>query len=868
MYDFYIKLIKPLILGGFILNTMFSFSQIFEGKIIDVDGNIVRDGYITLIDKKDNLLIDYIALNDKGEYRINVKSIGLLRVELSYQGLQFKKKSIIINIIYDKKNYYNDFVVDENIELLDQVILVAKKEKIRIKNDTTVYNISKFKKVGDKKIIDILKKLPGITVNDNTGQISYKGKPIESLLLDGDDLFGKAYSVASRNISSDLIESVEGIEDYHKNRLKKGLSKSNKVAINLKIKKGKIKLSGELSLAKGVERHLINNSIVNLAKRNKGFGIININNISDDNTSFKDEVYNSENAEEIKLYSTNFYKSSRVLDSPITEREYINNLKYISYNNLLRPIKNIKILTNFSFLHDKNISENQSHEEYRLNNFPVKISNSNINNVKTNDFIISNKIEFDISQTSIIQYQSKIRYKNKFYNNNNNILNTFTTSNTDLLKRKEYSENNLTYSKKPSENSLFEVRLKLTNDRLNDSTFFDSNNVDLAMFSEKIISNRRFYNFDVSYIKKRKNINYRIGLSHLNDLEKSKFNDNVLRRNIILNKINEVSTKVNFSGFKKIIFSTDTKFKIIHKTINIEKGNSFALDYFLKLNYKISTSSKASLSYKKTNELPNNYFLNTSIIQPDNQTTIKNIPSNKMINLKNLSIFLFNYDLINQRSYTFLLSYKEKKNEFSPIYEINNTQKKITYFQNNKTLKNLNLSLSTSFFLNKLNNKIELGLSSDQSSYYSFLTNNTPNKIKSSTYSSNIQINSAFDSFFNYKTHFGITKSGYKFAEETMTFNDQLNFGVKMSFILFKKSYIKFNNEFIFTPNNKINYKHLFSDVFFNIKTTKKLEIYGIGKNILNNKYIAQRDINEFTVNNWSRKTHGRYLLIGLNYMF
>ena len=76
---------------------------------------------------------------------------------------------------------------------IEEVVLKKDLKKIDIKQDTVTYNVTAYKDGSEKKLEDILKKLPGIEVNEKSGEIKYKGKSIEALNIEGDNLFGKNY---------------------------------------------------------------------------------------------------------------------------------------------------------------------------------------------------------------------------------------------------------------------------------------------------------------------------------------------------------------------------------------------------------------------------------------------------------------------------------------------------------------------------------------------------------------------------------------------------------------------------------------------------------------------------------------------------
>src|SRR5690606_27441794 len=102
------------------------------------------------------------------------------------------------------------------------------------KKDTVVFNINSYKDGTERKIEDVLRKLPGIEINELSGIIKYKGKSIETVMLEGDDLFGSNYTLGTKNINADMVTEVEAIENYSENALLKGIEHSEKVALNLK----------------------------------------------------------------------------------------------------------------------------------------------------------------------------------------------------------------------------------------------------------------------------------------------------------------------------------------------------------------------------------------------------------------------------------------------------------------------------------------------------------------------------------------------------------------------------------------------------------------------------------------------------------
>ena len=153
------------------------------------------------------------------------------------------------------------------------------------------YNIEKYKDPTDKKVQDVLKRLPGIEVNEKSGEIKYKGKSVETVTLDGDNLFGYNYSLGTKNINIDMLEQVQAIDNYSENPLLKGIEGGEKVSLNLKLKKGKTDYSGNIDFGLGINNdlNLLNNSnanILGISKNYKSFGIVSYNNIGVNHSPF------------------------------------------------------------------------------------------------------------------------------------------------------------------------------------------------------------------------------------------------------------------------------------------------------------------------------------------------------------------------------------------------------------------------------------------------------------------------------------------------------------------------------------------------------------------------------------------------------
>lgn len=167
------------------------------------------------------------AISDKNGYLcIEVSDSDTL--VFSYLGYTPLKKSAN-NFVVDK---INDIILTEKTIELNEVIVKA--PPIREQHDTISYNVRAFLQAGDSHLEDILKKLPGIRITEN-GSVSYQGKAINKFYIEGKDLLGNSYGLATKNMPIEAVTTVEVLENHQPFKMLKGKQFSDKAAINIRI---------------------------------------------------------------------------------------------------------------------------------------------------------------------------------------------------------------------------------------------------------------------------------------------------------------------------------------------------------------------------------------------------------------------------------------------------------------------------------------------------------------------------------------------------------------------------------------------------------------------------------------------------------
>jgi len=106
---------------------------------------------------------------------------------------------------------------------------------MRVRQDTIAYRTAAYADGSERSVEELLRKLPGVNVAEN-GDITVKGKPVQKVMIEGAEFFGKNYKLISRNLNANLVETVEAIDNYSENPLLHGIEKSGKMVLNLAIK--------------------------------------------------------------------------------------------------------------------------------------------------------------------------------------------------------------------------------------------------------------------------------------------------------------------------------------------------------------------------------------------------------------------------------------------------------------------------------------------------------------------------------------------------------------------------------------------------------------------------------------------------------
>lgn len=332
------------------------------GSIVQASDNSPISGANILIKDANGKILAYSASAPDGRFSIRLSSTS---EKLYINATMISYKPYSAPLLPDGK----PIVIRMEEGLLQLQEVTVKADRIRENGDTVTYYVNSFAQKQDKTIGDVLKHMPGIDVA-KSGKIQYQGIDINKFYIEGNDLLGGKYGIATNGISYDDIGAVEVLENHQPMQVLRGLSFSDQAAINLKMKnKSKATLLAHGSLAGGFSGQpkgsLWQGDIFTMMVTGKYQMITTIKgnnvgqNLSDELTEFTSDGQ----TEPIERYVS--------LATPITpnlarNRSYFNRSWMVSSSHLLKTAKGREFKAQIDYNNDRVSAQGASSTTYFL----------------------------------------------------------------------------------------------------------------------------------------------------------------------------------------------------------------------------------------------------------------------------------------------------------------------------------------------------------------------------------------------------------------------------------------------------------------------------------------------------------------------
>ncbi|MDQ6469997.1 TonB-dependent receptor [Flavobacterium sp. LHD-80] len=220
----------------FCLIPFFCFSQTrtISGIITSDDSNVLENANVIAFPKSKKNGTKFVITDNKGRFKLELEIDEDYQITISHIG--FNEQIVLIES-NSKLDYYQ-FKLVRKEENLKEIII--QHNPIIIKKDTITYSIKSFTNGRERKMKELLEKLPGVEVDKN-GEVTVQGKKVTQMLVEGKPFFGGGSKLAVENIPADALDKIEVIDHFNQVGLLKQVSDSDELAMNVKLKEDKKK---------------------------------------------------------------------------------------------------------------------------------------------------------------------------------------------------------------------------------------------------------------------------------------------------------------------------------------------------------------------------------------------------------------------------------------------------------------------------------------------------------------------------------------------------------------------------------------------------------------------------------------------------
>lgn len=176
------------------------------GSIKNNEGDPVPFANIIVQDdtKEAQKYLTYGYSDEQGDFSIEIPS-NITQIVINVTAIGYQEKSVVLKLREEQPlNIY----LEESITQLEEVVVKTRKVTDTLKIGTDSMNLSK-----ESTLREILNKTDGVIIGEEGG-ISYQGKQINKVLINGKEVFVNQNKVALDNLNYEIMDNVQIINNY------------------------------------------------------------------------------------------------------------------------------------------------------------------------------------------------------------------------------------------------------------------------------------------------------------------------------------------------------------------------------------------------------------------------------------------------------------------------------------------------------------------------------------------------------------------------------------------------------------------------------------------------------------------------------
>lgn len=815
-----------------------------KGLVKDASGKGIESVNVTLKDAGGNI-INFTRTNKNGAFTIELKNEAIAGYHLEASSIGFKK--MVTTVTDVAKNYE---VILQPSETTLETVTVKNRPSLTSRGDTLNYRTADFADKQDRSIGDVLKKMPGVEVAED-GKITYNGKSISNLYVDGDNLLDDKYNIGTKSIPHGAVDKVQVIQNDQPIKMMRKNNMSDDVALNLVIKdEAKLKMMGDATVGAGIPNRFDENLTAMLFNKKLKF----INNIKGNNIgidpgndliahNFSDYAKKLDNDKPNGLLST----GAAGVPSLPQSRYLFNKAGLINLNNLYKFNPDLQLRANIFYLYDQRRQEYNKFSETYLPGQTIRYTETQNNAINPQKLraqfnLNGNAERYYLNNNLVLEYTPFKTTSDLIINNvaANQILKqkTFDLSNEFNYRKKLKSEdviNLYSYLNHTAQPEILNITPGLNPDILNNGnsyldltqqiklpTWYTNNYVSFAF-----VKNNFVQTYKAGFNVQQQQLNSVLYRTQNNQQTEPVTGNTVNELDWFKTKLYTEATYEYTNDKLKAGLSLPLSYNYIDYSDTANQLhnnlNKLFINPSFNLKYETSTENYVTANYSFRNDLGNISDVYRGTILKNYRSLFSNDAPITESQTHNIGAG-FNFRKAMQMLFTNLTAnYSDTElNTISAFNLSNNIQQKIVLPLNNH-IRNFYLAANASKYLFTLKSTVNAGVSYSKSRY-SQLQNNALLPFNTQTIAYKVGIEAKLSDFINwsYAANFAIIDNKAIVANGIKTNIKQLRQQSALAITTIKNLYVNLSAEHLFTrQSSQPDLKYIFADANLRYKWLK-----------------------------------------------
>ncbi len=229
-------------------NSVFAQNCTVKGLLQDENGLPINDATVSIFNAN-NEGVGFTYSDLEGEFSLEVPCNEKYEIEIEHSGFEQVVQALDLS-----KNQNLKLKLKATQAIALQEAIVNAKQAIKVKGDTIEYDADSFK-VGNEEVLeDILKKLPGIVVEN--GKVYHNGKEITTITVGGREVLGGNTKLLNKNLPSDAVDKIQLNKKFKANPFASSLQQDEQMSLNIELKEDKKNLAfGNITIGGDADKH-------------------------------------------------------------------------------------------------------------------------------------------------------------------------------------------------------------------------------------------------------------------------------------------------------------------------------------------------------------------------------------------------------------------------------------------------------------------------------------------------------------------------------------------------------------------------------------------------------------------------------------